>query len=115
ILCVLLVSSVVDPRLHKKLIFSNASVDEIRGFLGASKAKTTERIQDDYNTLYDHNLTFWLVTILYTCGSDSVAENKDFPSWRSEIGKQFEEYGSPGEPKRIPSQIQKDWVDVFRI
>ena len=65
ILCVLLVSSVVDPRLHKKLISSNASVDEIRGFLGASKAKTTERIQDDYNTLYDHNLTFWLVTILW--------------------------------------------------
>lgn len=115
ILCVLLVSSVVDPKLHKKLVSANASIDEIRGLLGASKIKTTEKIEDSHNQDYDHNLTVWLVTVFYACGSDSAVEDEDLTLWGNKIGKQFDGFGSPREPKKIPAQIQREWVDVFRI
>jgi hypothetical protein len=44
ILCALLVTSVVDPRLHEKLLSANASSLELRGFLSAPNRKTIERI-----------------------------------------------------------------------
>jgi KAP family P-loop domain len=115
ILCVLLVSSVVNPNLHKKLVSANASIDEIREFIGATPIKTTEVIEGNYNGEFNHDLTYWLVSILFCCGPSAALNSEDLPSWKSEIGKTFGSFRSSREPKTIPAEIQKIWVDVFRI
>ncbi|WP_299838799.1 P-loop NTPase fold protein [uncultured Paracoccus sp.] len=115
ILCVLLASSVVDPKLHRKLVSSSASIDEISEFLGASAVKTAERIDGNYNPEYDHGLTLWLVTTIYACGPESALDDDRLPSWKDDIGSRFDSFGRPQSHRKIPFNIQKDWVDVFRV
>jgi KAP family P-loop domain len=115
ILCVLLVSSVVNPKLHKKLVLAKATLDEIRDFLGAQKINTVETIEGSHNPEYKHDLAFWLLIIIFACGPATAMENKDLPAWKNRIGEQFDSFGRPTSAKTIPSQIQRDWVDVFRI
>lgn len=114
-LCILLVSAVVNPKFHKKLVSASASIDETREFLGASENKTAETIDGNRNPDYDHDLALWLVTTLFTCGSDSPLENDDLPEWRDKIGQRFDRFGLDRDPKKIPATIQRDWVDIFRI
>ncbi len=112
ILCVLLVSSVVSPKLHLKFISAMATIEEVRGFLGVSELNSTELIAGSPNPNYKHDLTYWLITTLFACGQGSALDDKRFPLWKNEIGEKF---GRPHEPKKIAAQIQKDWVDVFRL
>jgi KAP family P-loop domain len=114
-LCILLVTSVVEPRLHKKLILASATSAELKKFLGATKEKTSERIGDQYNSDYDHNLTVWLASAIFVCSSDSVEDDLDLPEWRRQVGSHFDRFGTPREHKKIPSTIQKEWLDVFRV
>jgi Cdc6-like AAA superfamily ATPase len=114
-LCILLVASVVDPILHRKLVLATAPNAEIRRFLGATSANVSERFGEQHNSEYNHNLAFWFASALYVCGADSVEDDVDLPEWKREIGNQFDQFGAPREPKRIPATIQKDWVEVFRI
>lgn len=115
ILCVLLVSSVVNPKLHKKLVAAKASKEEIKNFIGASKSKVSEELNGSHNGEYDHSLAWWYVTILFACGADAVAPLDGLPAWKNDIGKEFDRFGTPRNPKGIPSIIQKNWVDVFRL
>lgn len=114
-LSLLLVSSVVDPSLHKRLVSANASNEEIRNFLGASRANISEVSGDGYSKNYNHILAIWLAQALYACSKDSIDDDPDLPEWRQRIGEQFEQFGSYTDPKRIPSVIQRDWVEVFRV
>jgi hypothetical protein len=116
ILCVLLVSSVVNPKLHKRLVSASASADEIREFIGATPIKTTKMIGGNYNSEYIHELAYWLVTILFCCGPSAALDSEDMSLFKSNIGREFDSFGlSQGAAIKIPAQIQRDWVDVFRI
>jgi hypothetical protein len=114
-LCMLLVVSVVEPNFHRKLLLGNATSAELRKFLGATKEKTLDRIDDQYNSEYDHNLTIWLASAIYVFSADSVENDKDLPEWRQQIGSHFDRFGTPREHKKIPSIIQREWLDVFRV
>jgi hypothetical protein len=114
-LCILLVTSIVEPQLHKKLLAASVTSAEMRKFLGATREKTSNRIDDQYNADYDHNLTIWLASAIYVCSSDSVEDDADLPEWRRQISLRFDRFGTPGEHKKIPSIIQKEWLDVFRV
>jgi len=115
ILCTLLVSSVVNPTLHKKLITADASTLEIRQFIGATNAKTMVRSGSGESQEYNHDLALWLAEIIFTCGSADLSSEEHLPPWKNEIGQNFDKFGSHRNPKGIPSQIQKDWVEVFRL
>jgi hypothetical protein len=114
ILCVLLVTSVVDPRLHEKFLSGNTSASEVRDFLMAPREKTAERIDDQHNAGYDHDVTLWLVIIIFCCGVEDISEVDDLPPWIDTIGKQFDRFGVR-DRKSIPVSIQKDWVELFKI
>lgn len=114
-LCILLVASVISPKLHKKFSAADASVDEIRTFLGARKSKISDMIGDTYNPEYDHKLAIWFAVTTYACGSISLAEVEELKSWNERMGHSFERSGKPRDPKGIAAKIQKEWVEIFRL
>lgn len=114
-LSLLLVTSVVKPELHKKLVAATASNAEIREFLGVSSDNISETRGETHNRDYNHSLAIWFAQALYVCSSESLDDDPDLPDWRKRIGEQFDQFGSSSEPKRIPSIIQRNWVDVFRV
>lgn len=117
ILCVLLVSSVVNPELHKKFVSASASVDDIRAFIGASQRKTTRNIGEYGNPEYDRYLAIWLVTIIIACGKDKDIgdEDEDLKRLWSSISSNFTYRVGTGSVKDIPEQIQRYCIDVFRV
>lgn len=115
ILCALLVASVVDPKLHKKIALGDAPTSELRDFLTAPREVTIDDIEGERNLAYDHNITIWLTTILFCCGAEEISEIKDLPCWKNDIAKQFDYFGDVRDRKSIPASIQKNWVEVFRI
>ena len=65
IICALLVTSVVDPGLHGKLVSGEAQTSELRAYLFAPKEKTTQYIGGKLNSEFDHKVTMWLATIIF--------------------------------------------------
>jgi hypothetical protein len=114
ILCVLLVTSVVDPRLHERFLSGNTASSEVRDFLMAPREKTVERIDSQHNEEYDHNVTLWLTTIIFCCGVEDISEVGDLPQWIDKFGDRFDRFGVR-DRKSIPVSIQKDWVELFKI
>lgn len=114
ILCALIVTSVVDPQLHAKLVSGNAQTSELREYLTAPKEKTMDRIDGDYNSAYNHEVTIWLATIIFCCGREEIANVEGLPSWSETVGDRFDRFGVR-DRKSIAPGIQKDWVEIFRI
>ncbi|KZK85838.1 KAP family P-loop domain protein [Pseudovibrio sp. Ad13] len=115
VLCVLLVSSVVDPQFQSELISKSVSFERIMSFLGATNALISDKIEETYNENYDHDLTIWLVEIAYCCCPKDLKEAEYLPAWKDEIGQQFGNYMLPRKPNDMFAMIQKDWVDLFRL
>ena len=115
ILCVLVVASVVNPRLHAKLVTASATRDEIAGFLGVTRELVSEARGEKYNPNYKHNLAVWFAQVICTCGVDTIEDDPDLPNWRHDIAKEFDRHLLERNPKKIPSIIQRMWVDVFRM
>ncbi|OAN75119.1 hypothetical protein A8B78_16950 [Jannaschia sp. EhC01] len=114
ILCALLVTSVVDPRLHAKLVSGDAQTSELRAYLFAPKEKTADRIGGEYSSEYDHEVAFWLATIVFCCGAEELNDVKDLPDWSEKMDSRFDRFGVR-DRKSIAKGIQKDWVELFRI
>lgn len=114
ILCALLVTSVVNPGLHMKLVSGDAQTSELRTYLFAPKEKTAERIGGDYNSEYDHEVAFWLATIVFCCGTAELKDVEDLPDWSEQMASRFDRFGVR-DRKSIAKGIQKDWVELFRI
>lgn len=115
ILCVLLVSSVVAPKFHTNFLAGDATGEDILNFLRATELELTQQINNDYNSEYAHSVAIWVISMLYCCAPDELERMEFLPDWRNEVGKQFEQFGRPRAPTKIPTQIQRDWVEVFRI
>ncbi|MEH6524395.1 KAP family P-loop NTPase fold protein [Sulfitobacter sp.] len=114
VLCALLVTSVVDPGLHVKLVSGDAQTSELRAYLFAPKEKTAQRIGGNYNSEYDHEVTIWLATIVFCCGAEELNDVEDLPDWSEQMGGRFDNFGI-SDVKSIAKGIQKDWVELFRI
>jgi hypothetical protein len=114
-LCILIVASVIDPKLHRRLSTAKASEDEIRDFLGAFRNLTIEKIDDKRNADFSHELSIWLAHALFSCSAVNVAETKDLPSWKERIATHFESFGTHYEPKKISATIQREWVEIFKL
>ena len=114
-LCVLVVSSVIEPRFHKVLLSSEASFDEVVSFLGVTKEQVTEHIDGAYNRAYNHDAAIWLLIILYCCSHENLNDLQFLPEWKSKVGSIFDQFGTPRDPRAIPSRIQADWIDLFRL
>ncbi len=115
IFCVLIVASVVTPRLHKKLVTAQATTAEIRQFIGATDLNTRHETSEGYNREYDHALTIWLVKILFVCVQERAEINDWVNSLLFDIWKQFDQFREPDNTTHIPAKIQRDWVDLFRL
>jgi hypothetical protein len=114
-LCILIVASVIDPKLHIKLSTATASEDAIRRFLGAFNSLTTDEIDGNSNVNFDPNLSIWLSHALFSCSPVNVADAKDLPAWKGSVARQFDAFGTPHEPKKIAARIQKNWVEIFKL
>lgn len=111
----LLVTSIINPSLHRKLISATASVDEIRSYIGATPELTDEENRGPKENAYNHELTVWFVEILYCCTEEDLSKiQPSLPSWSSEVGKAFDIFGDFLEAKELPSRLQTDWLDLFK-
>lgn len=115
IICVMTVSSVIDPDLHTKFLAGTASNKEIRNFLNAPESVTLESSDEGRNRNYDHQRSLWFYTTHYCCGAETLENTDRVPSWLNEIGTRFDRFGHEGDPKQIPASIQSDFVDLFRL
>lgn len=79
IICALLVTSVVDPRLHMKLVSGDTQTSELRTYLSAPRERTVDRIGDEYNSEYDHEVTVLLATMVFCCGIETLEDVEDLP------------------------------------
>ena len=52
-----------------------------------------EKIGDQYNSDYDHDVTVWFATIILCCGTEEITEVEGLPHWTKEIGLQFDRSG----------------------
>lgn len=114
-LCILIVASVIDPKLHKRLCTANASEDEIRNFLGAFRNLTIEEIDGKRNDNFSHELSIWLAHALFSCSAVNIAETEYLPSWKEGVARHFHAFGMHNDSKKIASIIQKDWVEIFKL
>lgn len=115
-ICILLVSSVVCSKFHKDLISGNATADDMMSFIGATKLNTSERIGDESNQEYDHQVTVWLAVMLFPNHYEHLKAMDHISDFIKEgMGKYFDRFGGIREPKSFVSRIQRDLVDVFRM
>jgi len=114
ILCALLVTSVIDPRLHAKLVSGDAQTSELRAYLFAPLEKTAKRIGNDDNSEYDPEVAIWLATIVFCFGFEELRDVKDLRDWSEQMDRRFSNFGVR-DRKSIAKGIQKDLVDLFRI
>jgi hypothetical protein len=114
-LCVLIVSSVVDPVFHSKLLSGAVPIEELREFFNAPKTVTVEYLGEQTNRHYDRDRTYWLFSTIYCCGAHPPEQVSDGPSWAGEMGESFALHGRPRRPDAILRQIQATWVDLFRL
>ncbi|WP_437196409.1 KAP family P-loop NTPase fold protein [Roseovarius sp. MS2] len=114
VLCVLIVSSVVRPDLHKAFLSGEASLAMIMDFLGTNEPELTYPKIDQHNQSYNHNTTLWFVSIVFCCSPVQLTDLGYLPDWSSRVGTAFDNFGRHHDPKKIPNEIQKLWVDVFR-
>lgn len=114
ILCALIVTSVVDPQLHTKLVSGDVQTAELREYLSATSESTIEFIDEKRNSAYNHDITILLTTILFCCGKEELKNVSNLPSWIEEIGNRFGRNVSQ-DRKSIAPKIQKDWIELFKI
>ncbi len=115
ILCALLISSVTAPSFHKKYLSGVATTEDIMNFVGASKTTVSDKINGSHNVKYDHGIAIWVATMMYCCTPEEIEDAEYLPSWRMDIGREFDRFGGLQDPKKVPSIIQRDWVDIFRL
>ena len=114
ILCILIVSSVVEPEFHSKLLFGEASSEEMRNFFNAPERVTSDRIGEERNEDYDHARAYWYFMTRYCC-SAPVKRTEGEPRWVDDIGTRFDPFGRPRAPGEIPARLQSEFVDLFRL
>lgn len=114
ITCALLVTSVVDPGLHMKLVSGDAQASELRTYLAAPREKTVDRIDGDYNSEYDHEVAIWLATLVFCCGKEALKDIEDLPDWSEQMAGRFDRFGVR-DRKSIAKRAQKDWIELFRV
>lgn len=114
ILCALLVTSVVNPGLHMKLVSGDAQTSELRTYLFAPKEKTVQSIGGGNNSEYDNEVTIWLTTIVFYCGTEELKDVEDLPDLSEQMAIRLGCFKVP-DPKSMAKEIQKDCVELFRI
>ena len=111
----LVVLSVVDPDMHKGVLDRTATFQELRDFLNAPESRTMERISDNYNPKYEHDVTVWLAQLGFCVLGDAVKSCAGLPDWAMQIGSSHEFFGHSNDPINLARQLQKDWIDLFRL
>lgn len=114
-LCALVVTSVIDPQLHAKLVAVNAETSELRNYLSAPAEKTMKNSGTGENTAYDSEVTNWLAILIFCCGKEEIEEVQDLPSHWKTIGKTHDGNHLFGDRKSIAPRIQKDYIEIFKI
>jgi len=105
--CVLIVASVLDPELHRKLVRVNAETSEIREFLSAPPTITS-------GPNYDPQVATWLAVIVFCCGVADIHDVEHLDDTRKAVWGHFGRFDSKDRFDIAP-KIQKDWIDLFRL
>ncbi|MDP2496310.1 P-loop NTPase fold protein [Shimia thalassica] len=111
----LVVISVIDPDMHRGILDRTVKFKELRDFLNAPERLSKQRIGEDYNLEYDHEVTIWLAQLTFCVMGDAIKDCTGLPEWASHMGSSREFFGSVRNPVDLPRQLQRDWIDLFRL
>ncbi|EEE38656.1 KAP family P-loop domain protein [Rhodobacteraceae bacterium KLH11] len=115
VVAALVVISVVDPDMHRRILDRTVTFTELRDFLNAPERLTKERIGEDYNPEYEYDVTIWLTVLTFCVMGDAIKDCTGLPDWAPFMGSNSEFFGRVRSPVDMPRQIQRDWIDLFRL
>lgn len=113
--CVLIVTSVLDPRLHQKLVRASADTTEIIQFLSAPPSKTTLHIHGTRNRQFSKPVTDWFTTTIFFGGIQEISELEYLPCSAQTVAERFDLDLDFQDRTTLAPRIQKDWIDLFRL
>jgi hypothetical protein len=114
LLCALLVTSVVDPDLHIRMVSGRSSQEAIRGLLAADRSKTVPPTPEQINETYDSKVAYWLAELVLLCTEEDLSDIPDLADWKDSIYVNLSDYGRRN-LQPMPAMIQENWVEVFNI
>ena len=112
--CVLIVTSVLDPELHRKLVRASAETSEIRRLMSAPPSVTVRQDENGFNQNFNYSAARWFALTVFCGGSEGIKFVQDLDERFRNIEKQFDVFGVDDRTTLAPS-VQKDWIDLFRL
>ena len=112
---VLVVTSILDAHLHKKLKSVSAEVAEIRTLLSAPSTITKRQIANGRNPNYDREVTVWLLVVLFCCCIHDIENIEELDEPINGLKVYFGYDDIFQDRTTLAPRIQKDWIDLFRL
>lgn len=112
VLCLLIVTSVIAPSVHRRYLSGRLSLTDIMAFLGADKANISK--ESESTGQYNRELADWTVKMAFTCCPSEIEGNNWLPDWSKSTGNLFDSFGRIRDPSTIPNSLQSEFVDTFK-
>lgn len=111
VLITMLISKVVNPDIFDRIVDGTVGEEQLRIFLGATEANTTEILPSGQaNPYYVRKLHIinaaW--TFILSDGRSKEVDGFD-------LGKLFTQFGDLHSPKSVPSKINDDWLSELTV
>lgn len=109
----LLVSKIIRPDLYSKFLNASISKNELEDYFDATPERRTKIIDDDHNPHCDHATWIQYNTWLYLVQSGELPD--EAPENVKAFGAQFSSWGKPDDPKSVPRDANRKWIDLFSM
>ncbi|MBL3594816.1 hypothetical protein JMM63_04405 [Rhodovulum sulfidophilum] len=115
VLCVLVVSAVVDPVFHRDFLSGSLREERVKAFLKTSDLELSPTIEDADNQHYNRDAAVWFSVIMYCCRDAIVGTKEDNPLMVAGVHGHFGDTIYRKERGDIPSFLQRKYVDIFKL
>lgn len=107
----LIVSRVCSPHIFNNFLKSNLKDSDLRSYYGASDIIVNRALPDGHqNPDFDHE-----TYLLYTLWSFIIRDgNLDNQEEARQVAREFDQWGTVGNSKRIPQDVYNRWLNIFK-
>jgi hypothetical protein len=113
VMATVIVSSVIRPDLHQRLLKGRVDDNDLLGYFGATKSTLVETIGNQRNPEYDRSIWWAYMHWQYIFGDGKIDDADE--RLVGTLAASFGEFRDPHEVKGIPQKIQSEWLDLFQL
>jgi len=106
----LLVSKEVRPDLYGKFVASTVTDEELAEYFGATPEKLTQRVDGSYSDKYEHDVFWRYLTWQFITRDGKMKSDENLEG----LTRTLSTHGHVYNPRELPKNIQRDWLDLFR-